>query len=730
MDNNQHQEQDHYEEPVLNHQHPTNMEMYGSHSDHADHEPITSPPVTSSMKHEGHTDHDADMAGISHEEHEDHGDHVDHRGHEEMFRKRFWICLLLSIPVLLFSPAVQGFFGFSMPAFLGSFLITPVLSVVIFIYGGVPFIRMAGPEIRNRKPGMMTLITLAISVAFFYSLAALIFSLGFFWELVTLIDVMLLGHWLEMRSVRQASGALNELAKLMPDTAELIQPDGNTVEVRINELQTGNLVLIRPGSSVPADGVVVEGESDVNEAMITGESKPVKKSPGDKVIGGTINTDGSLRVQIEATGDETALAGIMRLVEEAQQSKSDTQILADKAAGWLFYIAVGFAILTGIVWTIAIGFNSEVIARVATILVIACPHALGLAIPLVVAITTSLGAKNGILVRDRLAMEEARDINIVIFDKTGTLTKGEFGVVGIATEDGWNEDQALAMAAAIEGDSEHTIARGIRRSAKERELNLPVVSEFEAIKGRGVKGVIDGQTGYIGGPRMLEMLEIELPENIAQFESQAGEKGQSVVNLILGQDVIASFAVADVIREESQQAVDKLHEMGIEVAMLTGDSEAVAKAVSDELGIDQYFAEVLPEHKDQKVADLQAQGKLVAMVGDGVNDAPALTRADVGIAIGSGTDVAVESADVILVKNNPSDVVNIFSLSNASYRKMRENLIWATGYNVVALPLAAGILAPFGFLLSPAVGALFMSLSTVIVAINAQTMRRMKFSEV
>jgi Cu2+-exporting ATPase len=699
MENNHHEEHDHIAEPEQIHQHSSEMDMHGGHSDHADlHEHLTPSESPSSMEHEDHADH---QAVESHAEHDDRGDHVDHRGHEEMFRKRFWICLLLSIPVLLFSSAVQGFFGFSMPTFPGSLLITPVLSVVIFIYGGVPFIRMAVPEIRNRQPGMMTLITLAISVAFFYSLAALIFSLGptFFWELVTLIDVMLLGHWLEMRSVRQASGALNELAKLMPDKAERIQPDGSTVEVRTNELHTGDLVLVRPGNSIPADGVVVEGESDVNESLITGESKPVKKAPGEKVIGGAINTDGSLRVQIEATGDETALAGIMRLVEEAQQSKSDTQILADKAAGWLFYIAVGFAILTGIVWTIAIGFNSEVIARVATILVIACPHALGLAIPLVVAITTSLGAKNGILVRDRLALEEAREIDIVIFDKTGTLTKGEFGVVGIATADGWKEDQALAMAAAIEGDSEHTIARGIRQSAGERELSLPDVSEFEAIKGRGVKGVVDGQTGYIGG------------------------------NLIMNQDVVASFAVADVIRNESKQAVEKLHEMGIEVAMLTGDSNAVAKAVSEELGIDQYFAEVLPEHKDQKVAELQAQGKLVAMVGDGVNDAPALTRADVGIAIGSGTDVAVESADVILVKNNPSDVVNIFYLSNASYRKMRENLIWATGYNVVALPLAAGILAPFGFLLSPALGALFMSLSTVIVAINAQTMRRMKFSE-
>ena len=729
MDNNHHEEHDHSEKTNLEGQHSSEMEMDTSHSDHVGHhEHIPPEEGTSSMGHEEHTEHDTHPAA---EQHQDHDDHVDHRGHEEMFRKRFWICLVLSVPVLLYSSAVQGFFGFSMPIFPGSQLITPVISVIIFLYGGIPFIRMAGPEIRSRKPGMMTLITLAIGVAFVYSLAAYFFSLGptFFWELVTLIDVMLLGHWLEMRSVRQASGALNELAKLMPDKAERIQPDGNIEEVPANELRSGDLVLIRPGSSVPADSVVLEGESDINEAMITGESKPVKKTQGDKVIGGTINSDGSLRVRVEATGDDTALAGIMRLVEQAQESKSDTQILADKAAGWLFYIAVGFAILTGIAWTIAIGFEAEVIARVATILVIACPHALGLAIPLVVAITTSLGAKNGILVRDRLALEEAREVDIVIFDKTGTLTKGEFGVVGITTADGWDEDQALGLAAAIEGDSEHTIARGIRGSADERKLSLPDVSEFEAIKGRGVKAVIDGQTAYVGGPRMLEMLELDLPEKIVQFETQAGEKGQSVVNLIFNGEVIASFAVADVIRSESKQAVEKLHEMGIEVAMLTGDSKAVAKAVSDEIGIDQFFAEVLPEHKDQKVAELQAQGKRVAMVGDGVNDAPALTRADVGIAIGSGTDVAVESADIILVKNNPADVVNIFILSNASYKKMKENLIWATGYNVVALPLAAGILAPFGFLLSPALGALLMSLSTVIVAVNAQTMRRMKFSE-
>lgn len=726
MDTKHHEDHEHITE-----KHSSDLDKHEDHSDHVSHhEKVTPSDSPAAIEHGQHPEHDAHQAEESHDEHQEKGDHVDHRGHEEMFRQRFWVCLVLSIPVLLFSPAVQGFFGFSMPTFPGSQLITPVISVVIFFYGGLPFIRMAGPEFRNRRPGMMTLITLAIGVAFVYSLAAFFFSLGptFFWELVTLIDVMLLGHWLEMRSVRQASGALNELAKLMPDKAELIKSDGSIEEVSAKNLQSEDLVLIRPGSSLPADGVVLEGESEVNEAMITGESKPVKKAPGDNVIGGTINIDGSLRVRVEATGDDTALAGIMRLVQEAQQSKSDTQILADKAAGWLFYIAVGFAILTGIAWTIAIGFDSEVIARVATILVIACPHALGLAIPLVVAITTSLGAKNGILVRDRLALEEAREIDIVIFDKTGTLTKGEFGVVGIAAVDGWNEDEALELAAAVEGDSEHTIARGIRRSADERGLTLPHVSEFEAVKGRGVRAVINGKTAYVGGPRLLEMLALDVPENIAQFEAQAGEKGQSVVNLIFNNEVIAGFAVADVVRPESKQAVDKLHEMGIEVAMLTGDSKAVAKAVSAELGIDQYFAEVLPEHKDQKVAELQAQGKRVAMVGDGVNDAPALTRADVGIAIGSGTDVAVESADIILVQNNPSDVVNIFSLSNASYRKMKENLIWATGYNVIALPLAAGILAPWGILLSPAIGALFMSLSTVIVAINAQTMRRMKFS--
>jgi Cu2+-exporting ATPase len=577
---------------------------------------------------------------------------------------------------------------------------------------------------------MMTLISLAISVAFVFSIATLFVPLGssFFWELVTLIDVMLLGHWLEMRSVRQASGALNELAKLMPDTAERITDDGSTEEISISQLKTDDRVLVRPGASVPADGEVIEGQSDVNEAMITGESKPVKKKEGDEVIGGTVNGDGSLRVRVTATGDETALAGIMRLVDQAQQSKSRTQLLADKAAAWLFYLAIGVALLTTIGWTIAVGFNIEVLKRVVTVLVIACPHALGLAIPLVVAISTSLSAKNGLLVRDRLALESARKLNTIIFDKTGTLTKGELGVVGIAAVNGYSEDEALALTAAIEGDSEHMIAKGIRQAAKEKGLSLPKVSNFEAIKGYGVRASHGGNTVHVGGPNLLKKLEIDLPEALAQFADDAGEKGQAVVYLIEEKQPVAAFALADVIRPESEEAIERLHELGIEVAMLTGDSQAVAKAVAEDLDIDIYFAEVLPNEKDQKVAELQQQGKTVAMVGDGVNDAPALTRADIGIAIGGGTDVAIESTGIILVQSNPLDVVKIIELSNASYRKMLENLAWASGYNIIALPLAAGVLAPIGILLSPAVGALFMSLSTVIVAINAQLLRRVQFS--
>jgi P-type Cu2+ transporter len=713
---------------VSEHKHYHHLEAH--HEEYTGHRPETG---EDEHAHHDRMDH-AQMDHVAPEAHEmdGHGAHVDHTGHEEMFRKRFWVSLVLSIPVLLYSPMLQEWLGFAMPEFPGSQWITPGLSTIIFFYGGLPFLQMAVPELRNRQPGMMTLISLAITVAFAYSLAAFFILRGetFFWELVTLIDIMLLGHWLEMRSVRQASGALQELAKLMPDTAERIWDDGSTEQVPTDRLKAGDLVLVRPGASIPADGEVESGESDVNEAMITGESRPVKKQAGERVIAGAINGDGSLRVRITATGDDTALAGIMHLVEQAQQSKSRTQILADKAAGWLFYIALGVAAITAVAWTVAVGFDVDTIARVATVLVIACPHALGLAIPLVVAITTAMGANNGILVRDRLALEQAREIDTVIFDKTGTLTLGEMGVVGIITTDDIHEDEALAAAAAIEGDSEHMIARAIHKTARERRLALPSITGFEAIKGRGVRANVDGQTAYVGGPRLLEMLDIELPEQIARFGRDAGDKGQSLINLVQEDrssdkpKVVAGFALADVIRPESKQAVDRLHEMGLEVAMLTGDSESVAGAVASELGIDKYFAQVLPEDKDKKVTELQGQGKRVAMVGDGVNDAPALTRADIGIAIGSGTDVAIESAGIILVRSNPLDVVKIFDLSRASYRKMIQNLVWATGYNVLALPLAAGILAPVGILLSPAMGAVLMSLSTIIVAINAQFLRR------
>ena len=680
------------------------------------------------MNHSTHSSHQDDViSAMSKEDHATHGGHgTDHTGHEQMFRTRFWWSLLLSIPVLLYSEMIQMWLGFTPPAFPFSQWIPFVFSMVVFFYGGVPFLQMAVPEIRDRKPGMMTLISLAISVAFIYSVAAQFINLGegFFWELVTLIDIMLLGHWLEMRSVRQASGALNELAKLMPDTAERIHHGDMTEMVPASALKKGDLVLVRPGASVPADGEVTDGHSNVNESMITGESQPVHKMAKMKVIAGTINGDGSLRVRVTATGNETALAGIMRLVEQAQQSKSKTQVLADKAASWLFYIALAAALITAIAWTVAESFNIEVLNRVVTVLVIACPHALGLAVPLVVAITTAMGARNGILVRNRLALEAAREIDVVIFDKTGTLTKGQFGVVDMVTADGWDADRVLSLAAALEGDSEHLIAQAIRRYARDRKLTLPSISNFSALKGRGVQADFENQTYFVGGPRLLEMLALTPEGSIKAFTDEANNKAQSVVYLANKEKIIAAISIADVIRPESKQAVEELNKLGIEVAMLTGDSQAVAKAVANQLGIQLVFAEVLPEHKDQKVMELQKQGKRVAMVGDGVNDAPALTRANVGIAIGGGTDVAIESAGLILVNSNPLDVVKIFKLSRASYNKMVQNLWWAAGYNIVAIPLAAGVLANWGILLSPAVGALLMSVSTIVVAINAQLLRR------
>ena len=726
-----HNEPEHNNEMHMDHDHNMlmdnmehdNHESHLDHSMHSDHVEHTGHDHSMGINHMEHTGHD------HHAGHGDaggHGAHVNHSGHEQMFRKKFWVSLLLAIPVLLYSQSIQKWLGFSMPEFLGSNWIVPVFSLIVFLYGGIPFIKMAVPEFKNRKPGMMALISLAISVAFGYSAATTFFPIGesFYWELVTLIVIMLFGHWMEMRSVRKASSALDELAKLMPDTAEIVLADGKTKTVKTTELKNGDLILVRPGENVAADGEVMEGESDVNEALITGESTPVKKQPGSKVIAGSINEVGSLRGRVTATGNETALAGIMRLVQQAQMSKSNTQLLADKAAAWLFYAALGVAALTAIFWTIAVGFNVEVLKRVVTVLVIACPHALGLAIPLVVAISTTMGAKNGILVRDRLALEAARKIDIVVFDKTGTLTEGKFGVVSIAVADGKNEDEVLSIAAAVESDSEHLIAKSFVNAVNNRNLKVPSASKFEAIKGKGIRAEVNQKTYFVGGPRLLESQDVELPQNIEAFSMSAGDKGQSVVYLLHDSKVLAAFALADVIRKESKLAVQELHNMGVEVAMLTGDSKKVAAAVAEQLGIDRYFAEVLPGDKDNKVAELQKGGKRVAMVGDGVNDAPALIRADVGIAIGSGTDVAVESAGLILVKNNPLDIVRIIKLSRATYKKMIENLVWATGYNVIALPLAAGVLAHWGILLSPAIGALLMSLSTVIVAINAQLLKR------
>jgi Cu2+-exporting ATPase len=721
-ENKQHTMHDHSQ-----HEKPQSQPHPDDHSAHAamDHSKHGMSDHSVPDTHAGHVMPAA--TGMTHEDHSAHAGHgTDHTGHEQLFRVRFWWCVLLSIPVLLYSGMIQMWLGFTPPAFPFSEWIPFIFSLIVFGYGGVPFLQMAVPEFQERKPGMMTLISLAISVAFIYSVAAQFINLGegFFWELVTLIDIMLLGHWLEMRSVRQASGALNELAKLMPDTGERIRDGDSTETVPVSDLRNGDLVLVRPGASIPADGEVVDGHSNVSEAMITGESKPVHKMAGAKVIAGTINGDGSLRVRVTATGNETALAGIMRLVEQAQQSKSKTQVLADKAAGWLFYVAIAAAIITAVAWTIATGFNLEVLTRVVTVLVIACPHALGLAIPLVVAITTAMGARNGILVRNRLALEAARDIDVVIFDKTGTLTQGQFGVADIATTDDWDSDRALALAAALEGDSEHLIAQAIRRVARERKLTQPPIRDFSALKGRGVQARVDNETYYVGGPRLLEMLSLAPESTLATFTESANQNAQTVVYLTTKAKILAGISIADIIRPESKQAIKSLHDMGIEVAMLTGDSQAVANAVATQLGIQRVFAEVLPEHKDQKVIELQKLGKHVAMVGDGVNDAPALTRADVGIAIGGGTDVAIESAGIVLVNSNPLDVVKIFKLSRASYTKMIQNLWWAAGYNIFAIPLAAGVLANRGILLSPAVGALLMSLSTIVVALNAQLLRK------
>jgi Cu2+-exporting ATPase len=611
------------------------------------------------------------------------------------------------------------------PAFPGSRWIPPVFGTIVFLYGGLVFLQGAWRELKDRLPGMMTLISLAISVAFVFSVVVTLGYRGMpLWEeLATLVTIMLLGHWMEMRSISQAQGALQELAKLLPSTAERIVGE-RTEAIPIAELRSGDRVLVRPGTSVPADGVVREGASAVNESMITGESRPVEKQPGDEVIAGTTNGSGSLRMEVTKTGESTALAGIMRMVGQAQSSRSRAQALADRAAFWLTVVAVSAAVLTLVVWLLLGASGDFVVERVVTTLVIACPHALGLAIPLVIAISTTLAARNGLLVRDRRGLEEARNLDTVVFDKTGTLTRGEFRVVALTTSVGISDEQALAWAAAVERDSEHPIAQGIVKSSEERGVPIPAAEAFEAIPGHGVRARVDGRDLALGGPALLRQRRAEPPPALRSAADQAASEGRAAIYLLERDQALALFTVADAIRSESADAVRRLHAEGIEVVMLTGDARAVADAVGRELGIDRVFAEVLPEQKVEKVRELKAAGKRVAMVGDGVNDAPALLTADVGIAIGAGTDVAVEAGDVVLVRSDPRDVPRIVALSRATYRKMVQNLWWAAGYNIVAIPLAAGVLQPIGIVLSPAVGAVLMSLSTVIVAINAQLLRR------
>jgi len=702
------------------------MAANGHHSGHGhgahggDHRQATD--ELSPNQHRQHAEPDEHGGPGGHGAHGGHGGHGDHAA---QFRDRFWLSLLLTIPVVAYSEMVQEWLGFTPPHFPGSQWVAPVLGTIVFLYGGRPFLEGGLAELRSRQPGMMLLISLAILVAFGASVATLfgVFDLEFWWELALLIVIMLLGHWLEMRALGQASSALDALAALLPDAAERVTGDG-VETVPIDQLAVRDIVLVRPGGRVPADGVVVDGGAELDESMITGESRPVPKGEGARVVAGTVVTDSALRVRVDAVGEETALAGIRRLVEQAQTSRSRAQALADRAAALLFYFAVGAGILTVAVW-LALGEPDQAIERTVTVLVIACPHALGLAIPLVIAISTALAARNGILVKDRLALERMRTVDAVLFDKTGTLTKGEPQLSGVVAVDG-DEDRLLRLAAAVEADSEHPLARAIVAEARARaDGDLPQANDFQSITGRGVQARVEGATVAVGGPALLRQLELAEPEVLADQVGVWKQRGATVLYVVREDKVVGALSLEDAVRPESRQAVEELHRLGKRVVMITGDARQVAEAVAAELGVDEVFAEVLPEDKDAAVADLQRRGLKVAMVGDGVNDAPALARADVGIAIGAGTDVAIESAGVVLASDDPRGVLGALRLSQASYRKMLQNLGWATGYNLVAVPLAAGVLAWAGLTLAPAVGAILMSASTIVVALNAQLLRRL-----
>jgi Cu2+-exporting ATPase len=668
-------------------------------------------------QHHAHVDHGEHAAEHGHAGHGGHGDHV------AQFRRLFWTMLVLAVPTVALSGMFAMILGYAVPDFPGSQWVSPVLGTVMYFWGGRPFLTGAIGEIRSRAPGMMLLIGLAITVAFIASwgasLGVLPHNLDFWWELALLIVIMLLGHWVEMRSLAQTTSALDSLAALLPDEAERVTAD--TVEtVAPSELRVDDVVIVRPGGSVPADGVIVDGAAEMNESMVTGESRPVRRSVGDAVVAGTVATDSGLRVKVTAVGDDTALAGIQRLVTEAQNSSSRAQRLADRAAGWLFWFALGAGIVTAIVWGF-IGQPDEAVIRTITVLVIACPHALGLAIPLVVSIATERAARGGVLVKDRLALESMRTVGAVLFDKTGTLTKGEPTVTAVTAAGSRTEGEVLTLAAAAESDSEHPLAKAIVDAARRRGLAVPVSSDFASSPAVGVTARVDGKTVRVGGPRLLEEAgHTELPEAGAWRD-----EGAIVLHVLIDGAVAGALALADEVREESRQAVDALHKLGIQVVMITGDAQTVAESVAAQLGIDRVFAGVRPEDKAAKVAQLQDEGLKVAMVGDGVNDAPALAQADVGIAIGAGTDVAIASAGVILASSDPRSVLSVIQLSKASYRKMKQNLWWAAGYNLISVPLAAGVLAPMGFVMPMSVGAILMSISTVVVALNAQVLRRL-----
>jgi Cu2+-exporting ATPase len=676
----------------------------------------------SSTPHEPHT---AQHTGHhQHSGHDDHAGHNKHAGHDpEMFRRRFWISLILTVPLVVTSHMVMDWFGYTLD-FPGIEWVGPVLGSIVFLWAGWPFLQGGVREIRDRQPGMMLLISMAITVAYAASMATSLgwFDLDFWWELAALVTIMLLGHWQEMKAIGQAQNALAALAELIPDEAEVVRGEGVTETVPIDTLAVGDVVLVRAGGRVPVDGEILDGEAELDESMITGESRPVEKREGDRVVAGTVSTDSSLRISVVAVGDDTALAGIQRMVADAQESSSRAQVLADRFAALLFYVAAGAALATFVAWA-ALGDVDSAVVKTVTVLVIACPHALGLAIPLVIAISTAVSARAGILVKDRLALERMRTIDAVLFDKTGTLTKGAHVVTGVAAADTVDEDRMVAIAGAVESDSEHPLARAITAEAARRG-DVPAATDFRARTGRGVDAVVDGEQYSVGGPALLRELGAPVPGEVQRRTDEWVARGAAALYLFHGDGIIGAFALEDEVRPEARQAVDELKAMGIQVVMITGDAQQVADAVGAELGLDRVMAEVLPEDKDRAVSELQAQGLSVAMVGDGVNDAPALARADVGLAIGAGTDVAIESAGVVLASSDPRSVTGVVRLSRASYRKMVQNLAWAAGYNIVAIPLAAGVFAWAGLDLSPAVGAILMSLSTIVVALNAQLLRR------